>query len=173
MHAVEGDPEKEFFEQNPELRYYPEIKRLIEKHGEKKAGVYMWAAYMFEDPRSKIYRVPIDERTSIISENYLKPKLKEFSVNELSEIRSVYPRLILTKTQILYKGYTDKIDEANVYIRSLSFDTNEEKVMRMLEKLTKMWPTYEKICEKLEEEEATAQTRKGVVESYREKRAQK
>lgn len=176
MHVIEGDPEKDFFEQNPEIKYIPEIKRAIEKFGEKKAGIYMWAAYMFEDPRSRIYKVPIDERTEIIHDNYITPKLfdsvpREQLLRELSELRQAYPRLILTKNQILYKGYADKIDEANVYIRSLSFDTHGDKILSMLEKVTKMWPTYEKISEKMEEEEnANSEVRKGVKESHREKR---
>jgi IS1 family transposase len=171
MHAIEGDPEKDFFEQNPELRYIPDIKRQVDRFGEKKAGHFMWAAYMFEDPRSKIYKVPIDERTEIVLKGYLAGKVDDAKIEELRDIREAYPRIILTKNQILYKGYADKIDEANVYIRSLNFDTHGDKILSMLEKVTKMWPTYEKISEKMEEEEsANSEVRRGVKESHREKR---
>jgi len=171
MYVIEGDPEKSFFEQNPELRYIPEVAKLIRKYGEEKAGIYMWASYMFEDPRSKIYRIPIDERTELIKESYLSKRLPDFDVNDLSDVRAAYPTMVLTKTQILYKGYADKIDEANVFIRSLNFDTSGDKILHMLEKITKMWPTYEKIADKLQEEEASgSEVRKGIKESLRERR---
>jgi hypothetical protein len=174
MHIVEGDPELPFFEQNPELRYFPEIARLIAKHGETKAGHFMWATYMFEDPRSKMYKMPIDEKTQIIQEEYLSNKIDIGDLKEIEEVRQFYPRLILTKTQILYKGYADRMDELNVYNRSLNFDTHGDKIISNLEKMTKMWTTYEKICEKMEEEDqVTTQTRKGIKESYREKRSVK
>jgi len=172
MHVVEGDQEKDFFDQNPELRYFPEIQRLIQKHGPKKAGFYMWATFMFEDPRSKIYKVPIDEKTDIIMKNYLANKVDSPNLSEIKEVRDFYPRLILTKSQILYKGYADRMDELNVYNRSLNFDTHGDKIISNLEKMTKMWPTYEKICEKMQEEDlANTEARGGVKESYREKRA--
>jgi hypothetical protein len=173
VHIVEGDPEKPFFEQNPELRYIPEIKVLIDKHGESKAGYYMWATYMFEDPRSKIYKVPLDEKKVIILENYLKVKDSTTNLEDIEKIRYSYPNIILTKTQVLYKGYADQMDEYMVYTKSLPIATHADKKLSYLEKLTKMWPTYEKITEKMNEEEASIQTRKGIVESPREKRASK
>lgn len=173
MHVIEGDPEQPFFKQNPELRYLPEIKVLIDKHGEDKAGIYMWATYMFEDPRSKIYKVPSDEKNAIILDNYMLPKDKTCQLTDLTQIRKVYPSIILTKTQVLYKSYADQMDEFMVHTKALPISTHADKKLSYLEKLTKMWPTYEKISEKMEEDEAIAQTRKGTVESAREKRANK
>lgn len=178
MFVVEGDPEKPFFEQNPELRYLPEVRLLVHQHGEDKAGVYMWASYMFEDPRSKIYKVPIDDRTEMILSNYIEPRLigsfdKEKVIQELAGIREAYPRLALTKSQLLYKTYADKIDEALAYVRSLDFDSSAERIMHIMEKVTKMWPTYEKAAEKMREDDAAnSELRGGIKESHREKRGQ-
>lgn len=170
MHIIEGDPEKPFFEQNPELRYLPDVKALIDQHGEKKAGIYMWATYMYEDPRSKIYKVPSDEKNTIILDNYMLPQDASCKLIDLEHIRKVYPNIILTKTQVLYKGYADQMDEFMVHTKALPIATHADKKIVYLEKLTKMWPTYEKITEKMQEEDAITQTRKGVIESPREKR---
>ena len=62
------------------------------------------------------------------------------------------------------------MDEFMVHTKALPIATHADKKIVYLEKLTKMWPTYEKITEKMQEEEAATQTRKGVVESPREKR---
>lgn len=178
MYIIEGDPEKSFFEQNPEIRYFAETKALISSCGEEEAGIYMWAAYMFEDPRSKIYKVPIDERTDIVINNYAKERMKDFSkskfMKQLDPIRMFYPKLILSKTQILYKGYADQMDEFMVYTKSLPIASQADKKLIYLEKMTKMWPTYEKVSEKMvEEQEETSRTREGVHESYREKRTRR
>lgn len=177
MNVIEGDPEKDFFEQNPEIRYLKDVNKFILKYGEKKTGFYMWAAYMFEDPRSKIYKVPIDERTEIVMDTFLTSKMegsgtRDQITDELKEVRAAYPTIILTKNQILYKGYADQMDEFMVYTKALPIATHADKKVSYLEKLTKMWPTYEKIAEKMEEEEsANSEVRKGVKESHREKRS--
>jgi hypothetical protein len=168
MHIIEGDPEQSFFDQNPEIRYISEVAKMIKKYGEKETGRMLWATYLLEDPHSKLYKIPHEEREQLVAENYIRG---EFKIKDLEEIREAYPRLIMSKTQILYKGWADKIDEANAFVRRLKFETDGDKILTYLEKINKMWSSYEKIAEAMEKEEnVNVEVRKGVKESLREKR---
>ena len=68
---VTGDPDSDFFTQNPELQFFPFVKTLINKHGSTDASKIMWSLYLVEDPKSKIYHaIHVDERIDIVEKRY-------------------------------------------------------------------------------------------------------
>lgn len=70
---TEGDPDKDFFEQNPHWRYIDSSQRLLKQFSNLKLiSKLRWAAYYIEDPDSKYYRYPKAKRVEVINNNYLK-----------------------------------------------------------------------------------------------------
>jgi len=68
---VAGNPEANFWEQNPEIRLFPFAKKIIDEYGEDKAGDIMWSLYLVEDPKSKLYfGMSLSERISVAETRY-------------------------------------------------------------------------------------------------------
>lgn len=68
---VFGDPNADFFEQNPQLEFFSFVQGLIQKNGKKRAGDIMWSLYLVEDPKSKIYYgISIDNRIAAAEKKY-------------------------------------------------------------------------------------------------------
>ena len=95
---ITGDPDRDFFEQNPELKYISEFKQFRAEH--KKPSRLLWAAYFMCDPKSQFYKIPEDARRVEIAKNYLEDEGFDWSV--LKTIEQAWPRLILTKAEINY-----------------------------------------------------------------------
>lgn len=67
---VTGDPSVDFFQQNPELEFYPFVAKIKIDH-KKKASDILWALYMAEDPKSKIYHgLDYEERIDVVEKKY-------------------------------------------------------------------------------------------------------
>lgn len=67
-----GDPEKDFFEQNPHWRYLDSSQKLIKMFSSEIVSKLRWAAFYVEDPDSKFYRYPKSKRVELVNKNYLK-----------------------------------------------------------------------------------------------------
>jgi len=65
-----GDPDEDFFEQNPHWRYLDSTVDLKEKFGERTSKI-RWALYLILDPDSKYHRYPFERRVEIVNNNYL------------------------------------------------------------------------------------------------------
>ena len=55
---IQGDPDKNFWEYNKELKFVTPFKKLYDDYGDKESSKIMWAIYLTEDPRSRFYRIP-------------------------------------------------------------------------------------------------------------------
>ena len=67
---VIGDPDKDFFEQNPQIKLFPFCEAIMNRH-EKAASNVMWSLYVVEDPKSKIYyAMPYSERIELVEKKY-------------------------------------------------------------------------------------------------------
>ncbi len=163
---VTGNPEIDFFKQNPELRYLSPIKNIIDKYSESEASKILWAIYLLEDIGSKFYRLPRIERLSEIRKHYYDIDEKEFE-----ELIAVYPMLVgYSKEQRLYKIQADKLDELTIHLRGLKIEKDFEKVLKIQEKMPKIWEGYDRIYKKMIEVQTKDVVRAGAMESAREKR---
>jgi len=143
MSLISGDPSKDIFEQNPEIEYISAIRDFIKKHGgKKKASKLLWACYMVEDPNSRIYKtMDQDERRKEVADNYLKePK---FDWKEFEPFLDDYGRLCLTKEEVFFKIWGQKIDELQVYLKTTDIAENTDQVLKVLEKIPKILQGYE------------------------------
>lgn len=136
---VQGNPELDFFDQNPELRYFPVIQQLLKSVGPEVSSKIMWAIYLTEDPESKYYAMDKDDRRNVIAENYLK--IPDFSWEEYDYIISEYPNIAMTQTKKWYKVLIDKMDEQIINIRDMELETKEdfEKFMSFYTKIKVMF----------------------------------
>lgn len=144
MGLINGDPGKDIFDQNPELEYISSIKEFIKsKGGKKKASKLLWAVYLTEDPNSKLYRImDIEERRKEVSENYLGDK--DFDWKDLDKICIEYGRIALTKEEIFFTIWSQKLDELQAYLKFTDISSDPEGIIKIMEKIPKVLEGYEK-----------------------------
>ncbi len=144
MSIITGDPNKDIFEQNPELEYISAVRDFIKKCKKKaKASQLLWAVYLTEDPNSKLYRVmDLDERRREVAENYLHEK--DFDWSELDEICLQYGRIALSKEEIFFTIWGQKLDELQVYLKQTDIASDPEGIIKIMEKIPKVIEGYEK-----------------------------
>lgn len=118
---VKGSPDKdEFFTVNPEFKFIDEFKRFIKKHGEEKAGKYMWAIYMTEDPSSSLYNSPPTIRRDNVKRNFLKDE--KFDWEELEEVITAYKKHGMGAKKRMYAEYLELMEERSKYLKTLSYE---------------------------------------------------
>lgn len=164
---ITGNPERDFFEQNPEFQYV-QLGFLVKKEQKDDASKIMWALFLSEDPESKLFRIPVEERRSNIAEMYLKDP--NFDWTSIQQYIDMYPMSILTKEQIMYKIWADKLDELTTHLRKLDITKEDAKVIKIMEKMEKIWTSYEKVRTKMVETKNKSQLHGGATESKRESR---
>ena len=109
MSLVKGNPEHNFFLENPELKYISVFKKLLEEYSEKEASKIMWSIFLYEDPDSKFYRIPKELRLKEIQDNYYKiHKYKNKYVCNNYNHFNIYENINITKEQ--YKMLVESKD---------------------------------------------------------------
>ena len=108
---VKGTSDSPFFEVNPDLRYYPVIKRLIKKYGEDNAGKIMWAIHMTEDISGSFYGMDVDEKRDMVGKTFLEdiPKFDWEDVT-VEEVINKYPEMSMPPKKRRYKRLQDSFD---------------------------------------------------------------
>lgn len=90
----------DFFEYNPELRYFDCINRLIKKIGAKEASDVMWAVYLTLDPDSKLFASRLDVRKDLVARNFLKAP--DFNWDLYEDILTCYPNISMSPSKADY-----------------------------------------------------------------------
>ena len=96
---IQGDPDKNFWEYNKELKFVTPFKKLYDDYGDKESSKIMWAIYLTEDPRSRFYRIPREQRTVEVTSNYYPT----FDPSKYQDAVRSYGYLVLSKEENLYK----------------------------------------------------------------------
>ena len=102
-----GDPERDFFEQNPHWRYLDSSVRLLKKFDKETASMLRWALFYIEDPDSPYHRYSKNKRVELVNNNYLKdkytlnfdPEKLEVTNKELKFLFDSYGRETMSKTK--------------------------------------------------------------------------
>lgn len=100
-----GDPDKDFFEQNPHWKYLDSSVKLFGHFDRETISKVRWAIYMIEDPDSKFFRYPKERRVELVNNNYLKdtytinydPEKMKIVNEELEYALNVYARETMSK----------------------------------------------------------------------------
>lgn len=168
---VTGDPNNDFFSQNPELGYISEFKALIDKYGKNKASKIMWSLYMIEDPKSRIFRMPRKDKILEVKTNYYP----EFDDKAFSALGQTYGKYCMEKEEYLYSIQIEKFDQLTEFLRTLSLsesdDSDLSKYIRIMDKLPKIWDALDKVRNNMIDKMNKSVLRGGAQRSSREKRA--
>jgi len=170
MAVVTGDPELDFFEQNPIMKSIGGFKQLKEENEPALASKIAWSIFMIEDldeSKNPLARMPREQRIEEVRENYYP-----IDMDEWKSLLDIYGRLVLSKEQNMFKIHWDKMDELTAYLKQLHLDDELEfnKYMRIMKELPKMWDGLEKVKTKMIESQNKTTLRGGAKQSAREKR---
>jgi hypothetical protein len=171
---VHGNPEVDFFIQNPEFNYIKEINSIKSKLGEEETSKLLWAVYMIEDPYSRLESMPYQLRVQQVTTEYLKKEYSDTNnvttLKEYQELRKIYLDLIVPRSMKNYLVWKNKIDQITDKMDSL--DPLSDDLFKYMEKSAKIWAPL-KTLEKLMEEELnkTSGKKGNSRESYSERRA--
>ena len=173
MTLVTGNPEYDFFEQNPELKVVGVFKRLLEEETPEFASKVAWAIYLTEDPNSKLYRMQRELRRAEVAKNFLdNPR---FNWGKYDYLINAYGRICLTKEAALFKIWADELDELTAFLKQLSHDDEREsrRKVQIMKDMEKIWKSYEAVKAKMIESEKESQLRGGGKLSVRQTRKTK
>lgn len=145
---VQGDPEKDFFEQNPQIKYFPEINKVVKEEGLERAGKIMWAIYLTEDPSSKFYPMHLLKKRELVQHIYLEDE--EFDWEQYKELIEAYPEYAMSHAKRRYKRLSDKFDDL---VHRLEDETDVTTLVRMYTNLEKILEGLDKAAKKVEKEE--------------------
>lgn len=150
---IQGSPEEDFFQQNPQVRYFDPIQKLLSSvAGDAEAGRIMWAVYLTEDPDSKYYALPYVERRRIIAENYLKDP--DFDWEKYDYVVSGYPDMCLGVTERWYKTLADKFSDMVTAVSKMDVIDEYKEILMMFEKLEKMFKGLDIVENKMQKEKS-------------------
>lgn len=173
---ITGNPEQDFFDQNPELKYMTAFAKVQNELSKSEASKLMWSVYLLEDPDSKFYSMPYKDRLAEIQDLY-NP---DFNVDDplTKELITIYPRITMSKEKFMYKEQVDAMDALTTHLKTLRTEMTEDdksfnKFIKVMEKLGKMWDGLDTIKQKFVEAESETQMRGGAQESARERRRKK
>lgn len=147
---IQGDPEKDFFEQNPEVQYIEDFRKLIDEEGSReRASRVMWAMYLVYDPNSDWYNMSTPEKKELARDNYLKDK--EFDFDEYRWLRKAYESQLLHITEKHFNVWVRKLEQMTNRMDDLNVDDGSDKVlMTYFTKLNSIWDTVHKVRERFE-----------------------
>ncbi len=168
---IQGNPDLDFLDQNPEFRYLTPFKNMLLSYGPEESSRIFWAVYLMEHPNSSLYRIPREDRKQEIEDNYLEGEFP-WEEDEIKDFSGEFMKLSLSKTQLLYKIWADKLDELSSYLAGLSFDKKTEaaEAFRIMEKMDKIWKAYFQAEQLVSDEDQKGELRGGGARSFRETR---
>lgn len=147
---IQGDPEKDFFEQNPEVKYFPDFQKIIKEEGSKeRASRVMWAVYLTRDPNSDWYHMSTKEKEALAKESYLKDQ--EFDFDEYKWLIKAYEKNLMDVTERNFSVWVRKLEQMTNRLDELSFgDKNDKLILSYFTSLDKIWDTIYKVRDKFE-----------------------
>ncbi len=157
---VELNLDKDFFDVNQEFRIISEFKEFRESNDN--ASQIMWGIYLSEDLNSGLYLKFRDrlKRRSEIEKNYLN--IPDFKWEDYEDLIYTYNELTLSETKKSLKTWKDKIRELDIYMTSLKFGADDDRLFKLIEKAKPFWATIEDIEKKVKAEtEGEANTIQG------------
>lgn len=159
-----GDPEKDFFEQNPELRYLDSSVKLLRKTKPETASKVRWAVFMLLDPDSKFYVHPLIKRVELVNNNYLKgditfnydPETMQIFSEDFQFVIDTYASETMSKAK---RDYYEREQSYQLLVQQ-ERDSNDLKLKADVQlKLARIYETLEKTKEKFEEEKEQEKTK--------------
>lgn len=145
----------DFFEWNPELRYFDCINQLVKSVGPMTASNIMWAVYLVLDPDSKFYAERLEIRKKHIADNFLK--IPDFDWDSIDYVLSCYPKISMSPAKNDYYRvrslFNKMLDEVE--------GEESEKIQAFLAKLSSIYLGIDKSENRMVKEKGKAIEVKG------------
>jgi hypothetical protein len=169
MSVVTGNPELDFFEQNPALKVKQEFKDLIKQYPSN-ASKIAWAVWFIEDntKSNPLRNMSREDRIEETKQNYY-----DIDLDEHKNLMKAYATLCMSREETMYKITLEKLDEVTSFLREQMLDdeTQFNKAIKILSNMGKMWDSLSKAYGKLVESESKSTLRGNITESYRERKS--
>ena len=156
---VEFDLDRDFFDLNQEFRVISEFKDFRENNVD--ASRIMWGIYLVEDPESKLYKKIRDrqKRKDEVEKNYLN--IPDFKWDDYTLYINLYNEYSLSESKRSLKTWKDKAREMDIYLGTLKFGPDDDRLFKMFEKATSYWAALEEIEKKVRAEAEGTNTIQG------------
>lgn len=115
-----------------------------EEYDSKVPSQHMWALLLYAHPESKYYSQEPSTRLSLIRKDYLNDS--SFTIEPYSSTIEKIENFLLTKPQRLLASWEQKLEERDLFIKSLPYDASTfEMLDKMMASSYKMWQNYKDI----------------------------
>lgn len=149
MSVVRGNPQVDFKEQNPQLCSFGVFKEVYDKH--KEPSKFCWSMFMIEE-MNKTY----NQLAGLSREQRIDEVIKTYYNIDVSSplyvsLAEDYKKYALSKEEYLFSIQLRKLEELTLYLDQLDVtkDSEYEKIMKIMEKISKFWESLDKIKENM------------------------
>ncbi len=155
------DDKKDFWETFPELLNYPVLEELSDLHED--SSTIMWMIHKCEHPKSTLYRDP---------NKYSLPSIKKVLDPVDKKLKAacidVYKNACLTLGEMQLVRWKATTDSLLAYVQNRDYSefkpAEVDKFGGILDKIQKMYVTYDKIMEQISNEETAVEGKKSLSE---------
>jgi len=165
------DIKSSYWKIDPQLKAIEPFATLYKNDkskGKSNSSLLMWAIALFTDPESRLSKLSKARKQEIIQKDYYKGLL---NWDKYKEHIDIYKSLYTSQAVRSLVNWEEKLQERDAFLKEVpySLDTGET-LDKMLANTSKLYDLYEKILEKLKEEESEGVTKGGRTESLGEKK---
>jgi hypothetical protein len=155
------DPKYNFWEIYPDLSIIEEFKKIQKDY--KKSSDIMWFIVLCFDLDSKYINLPIEERTELLSKDYLKDK--DWYRNNhtlIADAVKMYENLTDTTSRRQLRQLKETMEKRTKFLRETEYDLdNFEKLDKMASNTANLFKVLEAIEKQLSKEEGIGATKGG------------
>lgn len=155
------NPEYDFWELYPDLKFISEFED-IRKNYKNNSSMVMWFIVMCFDLESKFFELELDERTILISKDYLKDK--DWYTKNKDKIAKAIERFerFDTVTQRQLRQLIETMGKRTQFLRESEYDIeNFDKLDKMVSNTANLFKVFEIIEKQLAKEKGVGTTKGG------------
>lgn len=156
------DPDHNFWKLYPELKKIEDFK-FIQKEYKTKSSDVMWFIVLCFDLDSRFMELPIDDRTTLLSQDYLKDK-NWYKENEkkLQPVITTYENLTDSVSSRQLRQLRETMEKRTKFLREAEYSLdNFEKLDKMAANTANLFTVFEKIEKQLSKEKGASITKGG------------
>lgn len=141
---IEGNIEKDFWEQNPSVKYRSPFNKLYEKAPRKASSKLMWAIYLLEDPKSDYVNMQYSHRKVQIEKIFLKGKVK---LDKYEKFCEAYKTMLMTKEELLFNMIEQKLEQYVIAVSDVNMDnvSGRKEVRMSIKDIEGMFKSFKRI----------------------------
>lgn len=163
------DTDANFWSLHPDMKVISPFKQIYEDDRSKKkedSSKMMWFIVLCYDRESKLFKQSIEERHRIIGEDYCGDS-KYYSKWKivLDAAIAVYTNIQYTPMQKLMASWDKKLVERAKWLDSLSFEEDDERVDKAMERTKKVYDGYKQIMDDMHKEDNSGMAKGGATPS--------